>query len=276
MLQKFIRLLTTLDPLAPVDLFLDQIFPRSCYQCAVNLDMDELGVCGSCWMQVRGLTGKYCSICGSPRDLKRSNFQNHCKSCRNGSNLFVQAACIGFFEPPLNEMIHYLKYIEGRLYWKKRQASFAGRFFARRMAQIFPSRRRIAQTTVIMPVPLHPSKLKKRGYNQSELLAAPLSEYVSIPMDTTSLIRVIDTVSQTTLDAKSRRENVENAFKVVDPDRIKGEKVLLIDDVLTTGSTINGCASKLLDNGVDQVCVMTIARAKGGNNKIDEYPQNDG
>jgi ComF family protein len=114
---------------------------------------------------------------------------------------------------------------------------------------------------VVIPVPLHRRRLLSRGFNQSALLAAAVTGKLRCRLDVASLIRVIATPPQTAQDLESRRRNVHNAFAVRYPERVAGLKVLLIDDVLTTGSTANECARALRAAGAHAVDVLTIARA---------------
>jgi ComF family protein len=114
---------------------------------------------------------------------------------------------------------------------------------------------------VVIPVPLHRHRLFRRGFNQSALLAAAVTRKLRCGLDVTTLVRLIATSPQTAQDLDSRRRNVHNAFAVRYPERIEGLKVLLVDDVLTTGATANECAAALLAAGAKTVDVLTVARA---------------
>jgi ComF family protein len=114
---------------------------------------------------------------------------------------------------------------------------------------------------VIVPVPLHKIRLDERGYNQSELLARELSYRLNIFMSK-ALRRVRNTTTQTALHKEERIENVKGAFKVTYKDTIVGKNVLLVDDVLTTGATLDECAKVLKENGAKDVYVATIATGK--------------
>jgi ComF family protein len=103
--------------------------------------------------------------------------------------------------------------------------------------------------------------LRKRGFNQSLVLARQISKKFSIPLNFTSLKRIVDTPPQIGMGKSQRASNVKNAFKVADKGNVKGKKILLVDDVYTTGSTVNECARTLLRNGAEEVAVLTLARA---------------
>ena len=114
---------------------------------------------------------------------------------------------------------------------------------------------------LVIPVPLHRRRLFKRGFNQSALLAAAVTRKLGASLDITALVRLTATPPQTAQDLESRRRNVHNAFAVSYPERVAGHKVLLVDDVLTTGATANECARVLRAAGARAVDVLTIARA---------------
>lgn len=114
-------------------------------------------------------------------------------------------------------------------------------------------------TEVIIPVPLHPDKKQKRGFNQSEIFAKGLSEAMDIPCDFQSLVRQHPTDTQTRKSRYNRFENVNKVFEIVNPDAVRGKRVLLVDDVITTGSTLTACAEELLKVEGTQVSIATIA-----------------
>jgi ComF family protein len=113
---------------------------------------------------------------------------------------------------------------------------------------------------VLMPVPLHPERLREREYNQSLLLAHGLSRHLKIPLLLSCLLRVKPTIPQTSLPKKERLKNLHRAFAVNDTTRIKGQRILLIDDVFTTGTTLHECAKALRKAGSGPVYGLTLAR----------------
>ncbi len=119
----------------------------------------------------------------------------------------------------------------------------------------------IEDYSLIVPVPLHPRRLRERGFNQSVVLAREIAGEHSISLDFTILKRMIYTEPQVNLDRKKRGSNVKGAFKIMDSEGVKGERVILIDDVYTTGSTVRECARVLIRSGVAEVAVLTLARA---------------
>ena len=117
-------------------------------------------------------------------------------------------------------------------------------------------------STRVVPVPLHPKRLKTRGFNQAQILARAVSKALKLPLDEVSLRRVSSTEKyRAGLDRKGRRDTVAGAFEVARPRLVAGENILLIDDVFTTGATVSACAEALIDAGAPRVYVLTVARA---------------
>ncbi|PLX12159.1 MAG: amidophosphoribosyltransferase [Marinilabiliales bacterium] len=117
------------------------------------------------------------------------------------------------------------------------------------------------EVDVIVPVPLHKSKLKKRGYNQSEWIGMGLSEALQVPLDIISFIRLVATETQTRKSRFERWKNVENIFSITNKEALTGKHILLVDDVVTTGSTLEACANVLLDLDNTKVSIATLAVA---------------
>jgi ComF family protein len=119
----------------------------------------------------------------------------------------------------------------------------------------------LSKATRIVPVPLHPEREKARGFNQAAVIGHALSRATSIPLDEVSLIRTHHTNRHRAgMDARERRETVDDAFRVSYPALVSGERVLLVDDVFTTGATVSSCARVLLEAGAAEIYVLTIAR----------------
>jgi len=126
------------------------------------------------------------------------------------------------------------------------------------LAQAIP---RDLDTDLLMPVPLHPNRLRQREFNQSLLLADRISPVLQRPVSYRNLIRTIDTDPQVMLPRSARLQNLRKAFALRDPDEVIGRRVLLIDDVFTTGTTVNECAKVLLKAGAGEVTVLALARS---------------
>jgi ComF family protein len=115
----------------------------------------------------------------------------------------------------------------------------------------------------LLSVPLHPRKKKERGYNQSEAFAQGISEATSLPFSDDLLERIKYTPSQTGKTKIERRENVKGIFRVTDPEQIQGKSIGLVDDVLTTGATLESCVATLMESGCRECYIMTLAATQG-------------
>lgn len=150
----------------------------------------------------------------------------------------------------VQQIMHNIKYNDS-----KELAIYIGRLFGERLQnKLLPN-----DVSVIVPVPLHPKKQYLRGYNQSELFAEGMNEVLKLKLATNSIIRTVDTSSQTNKNRTERWENVSDVFKIKQLQSIKDKHVLLVDDVLTTGATLEACANSLIKEGNCKVSVATIA-----------------
>jgi len=159
------------------------------------------------------------------------------------------------YQPGIETLIHRIKYQGGR-----RLARYVGRLAGTAMTSVMSP----LSDTVIVAVPLHPVRERERGYNQSRLLAQGLSESLSLPVESNWLIRHKNTQTQTRLDAGERQYNVENGFSLKKKTGLPGRRVLLVDDVITTGATLNSCARTLKEAGVKNIMGFSLARPQTG------------
>ena len=222
------------------DLFLDLIFPPRCIGCG------KYGrfFCDSCLASLPYLAPPFCKKCGRP--VPEAGLCHYCLAERMSIDVIRSPFR---FSSPIREAVHALKY-RGLTAVSPVLASLIGEWL----------RENPLSGDVIVPVPLHPKRLRERGFNQSRLLAQKLSELIQIPLSEGSLIRVKNTMAQArTPNAEKRRENVYGAFKCLD-SALTGAKVILFDDVCTTGSTLDSCARALKEAGVKEVLGLTLAR----------------
>jgi ComF family protein len=232
---------------------LDLILPTSCAFC--NEPVNDSGIarfCSSCWKDFTPLQAPLCPRCGrpfgSPEALAHSP-EHECRACRLAPPTFDQALSAGYFEGPLREAIHQFKY---------RPCRSLGRPLGAWMADKV---RLISGLDMVMPVPLHTKRLRQRGFNQALLLAHPMSKRHGLPLVCDNLVRVRPTRPQVELSGEERVKNVAGAFALQRPGLVIDKRILLIDDVFTTGATLNECASVLRSTGAAQVIVFTLARA---------------
>jgi ComF family protein len=206
---------------------------------------------------MRPLDGSVCAICGERLGsyrLVNDHNQSCCPSCYQDEPAFAKAAAYGSYDGGLRDLIHLLKYDHVRP-----AANVLGRMLAEVIDQLGAS---FADAPVVVPVPLHSSKLRQRGFNQSELIARVALKLKPGGMTLCSnvLERRRPTASQIGLTRQQRQQNLRGAFVVAHPDEIKDRDVLLVDDVLTTGTTASECARVLRRAGASHVLVATVAR----------------
>ncbi|MBI4443242.1 MAG: ComF family protein [Acidobacteria bacterium] len=200
---------------------------------------------------MRPYGGLECDRCGlflqGPAPLHGTSL---CGLCRRGTFSFEQARSFGYYQEPLESLIQLFKYDGFRP---------LARPLGQCLAKAF---RRLAENRwdLVVPVPLHPKRQRERGFNQAELLAARLSRLCGLKLGTKDCVRVRNTPPQTGLRAAARRKNIAEAFYVPDTRRVQSRRLLLVDDVLTTGATVDACARVLLEAGAEAVGVVTLAR----------------
>lgn len=224
------------------------LFPSNitCFICGDEVVESEFCLCPKCEKNLPKV-GKHCLKCGSPI---RSD-SNFCLTCKSSKRYFDFARSPLIYKDGIAHAIQGLKY-ENR----KHLAAPLAKIME---TEFFKMKEKIGNFDLIVPIPLSKERFKKRGYNQAELLALELSKLVDVPVESNCVSRVKDTVSQTKLSFKERQENLEGAFKIESKEKVKGKTILLIDDVLTTGSTISHCAEILKKAGAKVVCALTFA-----------------
>jgi ComF family protein len=229
---------------------LDLLFPPLCIICRETV-REPGSLCPDCWQTISFLDGPGCIACGLPFELD-PGAQTRCAACLARPPAFDNARSVMRYDEHSRDPILALKHAD-----RHDVAPAFARWMTRTGADL------ITAADMIVPVPLHRRRLWGRRYNQSALLARALSKITAKPFDPLSLIRIRQTPSQGEMpSAKARRRNVRGAFKV-DPARVasvKGQNILLIDDVLTTGATVDACARALKRAGAKTVNVLTIAR----------------
>ena len=209
---------------------------------------------------MRPISGALCSICGErlagPYVLADQG-EIRCGICRRLAPPYGRAAAYGSYEGGLRELIHLLKYDQVRP-----AANVLGRMLAEAIADLQPLF--TTNPVLVVPVPLHAHKARQRGFNQAELIARSALKLISLPGRYTlaagALERLRETQSQIGLSRHQRRENMRGAFAVTKANEVNGREVLVVDDVLTTGTTVSECARVLRRAGASKVFVATVAR----------------
>jgi len=224
---------------------LDFVLPAFCGVCDKPLKEYEKVVCEECMSQIQFISEPYCLRCGKP-----TKGEKVCIGCLLHPHKLLRIRVLGVYTGVLATLIHLLKYA--------RKLSLATKLGSM-MSKLVIEDNFLSRAQLIVPVPLHPTRMRERGYNQSELLAKSMVEYLNVPMSTKSLLRVKNTRSQTTLSPEQRRLNVKGAFIVKNNKDIANKHVLLVDDVFTTGATLDECAIALINGGAAAVYAITCA-----------------
>jgi ComF family protein len=230
--------------------FLDVILPPLCHLCHSFIpNAGKLHICQTCCDRLPIITSPLCSICGIP--FIGIGNDHRCGSCLTHPPNFDFARAHFLYEGSIRDLIHSYKYNQ-HTYLRYPLALLTVERMSGFLEDFGPH--------LIVPVPLHRSRLRQRGFNQAVLLGKELSRQLSLPMTPDALVRTRQTAPQIELSATERRLNVKGAFSVKRPDHIAGRRILLLDDVMTTGSTMDECAKELKKAGAEVVIAATIAR----------------
>lgn len=231
----------------------DLFFPVSCPVCSKPVSALEEALCETCLKDVAFVVSPQCRCCG--RQFSSATSGDHlCGACLQGRNTlpFSTATAMCHYQEPVSVLLHRLKY-GGDL-------------------SVLPSLREIIALKMdvvlgdddrVVPVPLHIKRLRSRGFNQAVLIARLFFQGNLDHILVDVLRRVRHTDPQTGLDGTARRKNLLNAFAVEDADTIRNRKIILVDDVYTTGTTVAECSHTLLSAGASEVQVLTLARVRG-------------
>jgi ComF family protein len=228
------------------------VLPVECIACGRSLSTDPVPFfCTACWHTIRPFQQPACARCDQPFVSQAATHYtpNHqCQQCQERPPDFQRAWTLFPYLPPLREAICSFKY---------RGKHTLAQPLARLMIGALPSG---IDVDVMIPVPLHPARLRTREFNQSLLLADQLGRYLDLPVWATNLVRIAATDPQTTLTRQARLRNLRKAFAIRRPQDIAEKRILLVDDVFTTGTTLNECAKTLRKAGAGPVFALTLAR----------------
>jgi ComF family protein len=230
---------------------LEFFLPRLCVFCGAGVgEQAPVAVCPACDAAIPWVESPLCPVCGRVFP-SREGVDHLCGPCRTDPPPFARARAAALYEEegPSGQAIKRFKYsrrldlLPVMQHWLRRPLC----------------QELVHEADLMAPVPLHPGRLKQRGFNQALLLAQAFAE---VHLERELLTRVRPTPPQTGLNPKERRDNVKGAFAVPRPDLVKGKKVLLVDDVFTTGATVRECARVLRKAGAQRVDVLTVARVR--------------
>lgn len=226
--------------------------PADCAACGSPLTSDPVPLfCTTCWNTIAPLKLARCSQCDRPLPspvVLTYSPSHRCHHCSVRPPAYAKAWTLYPYLPPLQDAICLFKY-RGKVSLAKP--------LGRLMLEALPPS---LNTDLVIPVPLHPSRLREREFNQSLLLADQVATYLHQPLSFTNLVRTVPSEPQSTLSRKERLKNLRRAFAVRHPEQVAQKRILLIDDVFTTGTTVNECAKVLRKAGAEAVFVLTLAR----------------
>ncbi len=231
-------------------LLLDLLVPPQCLACGETMAIPH-ALCGRCWPTLRFIGRPMCSVCGLPLDFDLGG-EAVCGSCAQRRPRYSRARAALVYDEVSRPLI---------LAFKNSDRTDAAPLFARWMTNAGDAV--LAEATGLVPVPLHWTRLFARRYNQAALLAAAIGRLTDIPVLPDALIRTRRTEKMRAMGRSARTRNVAGVFAVRPAARswLGGRQVVLIDDVMTTGATIDGCAAALLEAGARGVNVLALARA---------------
>ena len=221
---------------------LDIFYPRCCPVCQKILKDQRRMICPECEKKLRPIGHPRCYKCGKPIEEGE-----YCKDCQKHTHIFDQGRGIFVYDGIMRRSVTRYKYYGCREY---------GDFYAKAMYRYAWKNLNQWKPDLIVPVPIHKSKERLRGFNQAAYLADRLGCYTGIPVDTDLVQKVVKTKSQKKLNAMQRRKNLEEAFLV--NEDVLGKRILVVDDVYTTGSTIDAMASCLKKKGASAVYFLTV------------------
>jgi len=239
-----------------LDSLLNLFYPEACFICAGPIvHRKERGVCTKCLNKARDLQLQppVCSSCGLPMPNFESGADVLCGNCVVQPPAYSGARSFGYYSGELGLLIQGLKFNN-----RRNLVALLVPF----MIQAYYGSWDRDDFDLVVPIPLHHKRRRSRGYNQSELLARLLARRTGIPFSKRSLIRKRSTLPQVGLTDAQRRENVRNAFHCINSRQISGRRILLIDDVMTTGATVSSGSAALMKGGALRVSVLTLARTE--------------
>ena len=205
-------------------------------------------LCDACWEQIELLKPPWCQICGLP------GWSAVCADCDEHPPLFRSLRAIAFYEPTLREAVHLMKY-------EKKEV--ISKHLIQLLQAHLPEDLGFTDYDFLLPIPLHTNRLRQRGFNQAEQIAQGVAQAWGVPVRTDVLFRIRDTVPLSSLEShEERMKNIAGAFEARSPDSIQSRKILLIDDIFTTGTTTNEALKALQVASPDCVDVLTLTRTR--------------
>jgi len=229
------------------EFILDLLFPKFCISCG----KEGSYLCQDCFSLIDILERQYCPFCPQPKVVLDGKTCNFCKRSKSLNGLYCAASYNNFIVKKLINQFKYEPYIKELS--KPLSSLIVVHLVNLDKVENF-------QDYILVPIPLHKKKLKKRGFNQAGEIAKEFSENLKIPVFNDALIKTKQTSAQVELKKEEREENIKGVFLCQKPELVMGKKILLIDDIFTTGSTMEQCARLLKETGAKKVWGVVVAR----------------
>ncbi|MBS7008933.1 ComF family protein [Anaerostipes sp.] len=230
-------------------LFLSCLFPRRCPICCHILKSPQNLICPECYKKIEFVREPVCFCCGKPLEDEGTEF---CSDCRKHPKSFQKGVALCLYNNEVRDSLAALKYEN-----QKEFAEFYVEEIRRKKAVLLKK----LNADLVIPVPLHKRKKRQRGFNQAMLFAEGIGNILNCPVSEYALIRTKYTRPLKTLTPRERQEAMEHSFWA--SDEVRGKRILLVDDIYTTGATAECCAKELKDKGASAVYVFCIAIGRG-------------
>jgi ComF family protein len=237
------------------DALVSVVFPSACRICERLLtSASRVPICQECLSSFKGVPSVICEVCGRPLPAleRKEGVPLLCPACQNRTYAFDRARSFAVYEDAVVRAILLLKF---------EQIEPLGAWFSERLAEMVSADAILLSADVVVPVPLHHERERERGYNQAALLSEPLARRLRLPHKAVLLMRTRARPDKQMLSLEERWESVRGAFATRPGSQVDNLRVLLVDDVLTTGATLDACARALRDAGAKSVIGLTVARA---------------
>ncbi len=222
------------------------LFPAQCKVCEMDIGIESIPyLCKGCWDSLDIVTPPWCEICG------KHDVDGVCTMCATNPPRYGKLRTVAFYDAILQKIIHLYKFEKRRTLAK--HLSYI-------MVKHRPKDCDFNEYDYILPIPLHKNRLRERGFNQSALIAQGISNEVGIDICTNALVRNKNTSPQSSLTRDARQTNIVGAFGIKNRNLIKGKRILILDDVFTTGATVNEAVNMLWNEDPVEIDVLTLAR----------------
>ncbi len=222
------------------------LYPAKCRVCKTSLEVASIPyICANCWRDIQFLEPPWCDICGTP------NVDGLCDECATSPPRYGKLRSIALYQTTLQQAIHLFKFEKKKVFAQP---------LIRLINAHIPTDCAVTEYDFILPVPIHKKRLRERGFNQATLLAKGIAQAEGVPVLTDALVRHRHTVAQSSLDMEARQHNIVGAFEIRKPEVIHNKRLLIIDDVFTTGATVREAVNELWKADPAEIDVLTLAR----------------